>query len=35
MGGQFDFWGLWIDCSFGDGQSVESCTTYRDYVQLR
>lgn len=34
MGGQFDFWGLWIDCSFGDGQSVESCTTYRDYVQL-
>ncbi|KAH8321193.1 MTOR-associated protein MEAK7 [Drosophila kikkawai] len=34
MGGQFDFWGLWIDCMFGDGQSVESCTTYRDYVQL-
>lgn len=34
MGGQFDFWGLWVDCMFGDGQSVESCTTYRDYVQL-
>ncbi|XP_030383365.1 MTOR-associated protein MEAK7 [Scaptodrosophila lebanonensis] len=34
MGGQFEFWGLWIDCMFGDGQSVESCTTYRDYVQL-
>ncbi|XP_020806444.1 TLD domain-containing protein 1 [Drosophila serrata] len=34
MGGQFDFWGLWIDCMFGDGQSVESCTTFKDYVQL-
>ncbi|KAH8412844.1 hypothetical protein KR009_006226 [Drosophila setifemur] len=34
MGGQFEFWGLFIDCMFGDGQSVESCTTYRDYVQL-
>ncbi|BFF94630.1 MTOR-associated protein MEAK7 [Drosophila madeirensis] len=34
MGGQFEFWGLWIDCMFGDGQSVETCSTYRDYVQL-
>ncbi|XP_030556702.1 MTOR-associated protein MEAK7 [Drosophila novamexicana] len=34
MGGQFDFWGLWLDCMFGEGQSVESCTTYSDYVQL-
>ncbi|KAH8411890.1 hypothetical protein KR222_001284 [Zaprionus bogoriensis] len=35
MGGQFEFWGLWLDCMFGEGQSVESCTTYGDYVQLR
>ncbi|EDV99216.1 MTOR-associated protein MEAK7 [Drosophila grimshawi] len=34
MGGQFEFWGLWLDCMFGEGQSVESCTTYGDYVQL-
>ncbi|XP_064541911.1 MTOR-associated protein MEAK7 [Drosophila montana] len=34
MGGQFGFWGLWLDCMFGEGQSVESCTTYCDYVQL-
>lgn len=27
--------GLWLDCMFGEGQSVESCTTYGDYVQLR
>ncbi|TDG48588.1 hypothetical protein AWZ03_004917 [Drosophila navojoa] len=34
MGGQFEYWGLWLDCMFGEGQSVESCTTYADYVQL-
>ncbi|XP_034098246.1 MTOR-associated protein MEAK7 isoform X1 [Drosophila nasuta] len=34
MGGQFEYWGLWLDCMFGEGQSVESCTTYGDYVQL-
>lgn len=34
MGGQFNFWGLWLDSEYGNGQSSESCTTYRDYVQL-
>ncbi|XP_036226276.2 MTOR-associated protein MEAK7 isoform X2 [Bactrocera oleae] len=34
IGGQFHFWGLWIDSDYGIGQSSESCTTYRDYVQL-
>ncbi|XP_067622474.1 MTOR-associated protein MEAK7 isoform X2 [Eurosta solidaginis] len=34
MGGQFNYWALWIDSNYGQGQSSESCTTYRDYVQL-
>ncbi|XP_054743551.1 MTOR-associated protein MEAK7 [Anastrepha obliqua] len=34
MGGQFNYWGLWIDSDYGSGQSSESCTTYGDYVQL-
>ncbi|XP_037959626.1 MTOR-associated protein MEAK7 isoform X2 [Teleopsis dalmanni] len=34
MGGQYNYWGLWIDSEYGIGQSSESCTTYRDYIQL-
>lgn len=34
MGGQFDYWGLWLDSEFGQGQSCESCTTFKNYVQL-
>lgn len=34
MGGQFDYWGLWIDSDYGVGMSSESCTTYRNYIQL-
>lgn len=32
---EYFYLGLWLDCMFGEGQSVESCTTYGDYVQLR
>lgn len=34
MGGQFNYWGLWLDCEYGLGHSSESCTTFKDYVQL-
>ncbi|XP_017465563.1 PREDICTED: TLD domain-containing protein 1 [Rhagoletis zephyria] len=34
MGGQLYYWGLWIDSDYGLGQSSESCTSFRDYVQL-
>jgi TLD len=34
MGGQFNFWGLWLDSEYGLGESSESCTTYRSYTQL-
>lgn len=34
MGGQFDYWGLWIDCEYGIGHSSESCTTFRNYCQM-
>ncbi|KAM7350918.1 MTOR-associated protein MEAK7 isoform 1-T2 [Cochliomyia hominivorax] len=34
MGGQYNYWGLWIDCEYGLGHSSESCTTFKDYVQL-
>ncbi|XP_013107693.1 MTOR-associated protein MEAK7 [Stomoxys calcitrans] len=34
MGGQFNYWGLWLDCEYGVGQSCESCTTFKDYTQL-
>lgn len=34
MGGQFNFWGLWLDSEYGLGESSESCTTYRGYIQL-
>lgn len=34
MGGQFNYWGFWLDCEYGIGQSSESCTTFKDYNQL-
>lgn len=34
MGGQHNFWGLFISSSFGEGECSESCTTYKNYKQL-
>lgn len=34
MGGQFNYWGLWIDSEYGLGECSESCTTYKSYTQL-
>lgn len=34
MGGQFEYFGLWLDADFGKGHSSESCTTYRGYQML-
>ncbi|GLH05942.1 Uncharacterized protein GBIM_11483 [Gryllus bimaculatus] len=34
MGGQFEYFGLWLDAEFGTGHSSESCTTYRGYQML-
>lgn len=34
MGGQFDYWGLWLDSEYGIGSSSESCTTFKGYQQL-
>lgn len=34
MGGQFDYWGLWLDEEYGNGCCSESCTTYKNYFQL-
>lgn len=34
MGGQFGYWGLWIDSDYGVGECSESCTTFRGYMQL-
>lgn len=34
MGGQFNYWGLWLDSEYGQGQCSESCTTFRNYAQL-
>lgn len=34
MGGQFDFWGLWLDSDYGNGHSSESCTTFKNYLQM-
>lgn len=34
MGGQFNYWGLWLDVEYGIGRSSESCTTFSDYVML-
>lgn len=34
MGGQFNYWGLWLDEEYGKGSCSESCTTYKNYFQL-
>ncbi|XP_055372161.1 MTOR-associated protein MEAK7 [Condylostylus longicornis] len=34
MGGQFNYWGLWLDSEYGQGECSESCTTYKNYLQL-
>lgn len=34
MGGQFNYWGLWLDCEYGHGECSESCTTFKNYCQL-
>lgn len=34
IGGQFEYWGLWLDSEYGIGECSESCTTYKNYVQL-
>lgn len=34
MGGQMDYWGLWIDSEYGKGQCNVSCSTYSDYSML-
>ncbi|XP_055300789.1 MTOR-associated protein MEAK7 isoform X2 [Sitodiplosis mosellana] len=34
MGGQFNYWGLWLDNEFGQGECSESCTTFKNYTQL-
>ena len=34
MGGQPDYWGLWIDGSFEFGSCSPSCSTYGDYKML-
>jgi len=34
MGGQYGYWGLWIDSQFGSGECSESCTTYKNYRML-
>lgn len=34
MGGQHDYWGIWLDNEYGKGSCSESCTTYKGYQQL-
>jgi len=34
MGGQMDYWGLWIDSEYGKGQCNVSCSTYSSYSML-
>jgi len=34
MGGQMDYWGLWLDAKYGLGQSNVSCSTYNNYSML-
>lgn len=34
MGGQIDYWGLWLDAEYGLGQSNVSCSTYNNYSML-
>lgn len=34
MGGQHNYWGLWLDSDYGKGECSETCTTFRNYTQL-
>lgn len=34
MGGQFRYWGLWLDSEFGHGECANVCTTYKNYAML-
>lgn len=34
MGGQHNYYGLWLDCEYGTGHTSESCTTYTGYFQM-
>lgn len=34
MGGQMEYWGLWLDAKYGLGQSNVSCSTYSNYSML-
>ncbi|XP_058819255.1 MTOR-associated protein MEAK7 [Topomyia yanbarensis] len=34
MGGQHNYWGMWLDSEYGVGESSETCTTYKGYFQL-
>lgn len=34
FGGQFEYWGLWIDSEYGQGESNKTCSTFRDYQML-
>lgn len=34
MGGQHGYCGLWLDSSYGQGHTSESCTTYSGYQQM-
>ncbi|KAJ9585560.1 hypothetical protein L9F63_002636 [Diploptera punctata] len=34
MGGQFDYFGLWLDADFGTGHCSETCTTFKHYKML-
>lgn len=34
IGGQFKYWGLWIDSEYSNGECSETCTSYKNYIQL-
>ncbi|PSN35780.1 hypothetical protein C0J52_09488 [Blattella germanica] len=34
MGGQFEYFGFWLDAEYGKGHCSESCSTYRNYKML-
>ncbi|XP_021914085.1 TLD domain-containing protein 1 isoform X2 [Zootermopsis nevadensis] len=34
LGGQFEYFGIWLDAEFGKGHCSETCTTYRNYKML-
>lgn len=34
MGGQHNYWGLWVDSEYGKGECSETCTTFKNYAQL-